>query len=82
MPNLWPILQSNYARKLQLQSHKYKQFTGNDDYRVAIYERKMFIRLATGQEANLIDALQLQRGNEDGLYFNSGVAIYNHKKFV
>ena len=42
-----------YARKLQLQSHKYKQFTNNFDSRIVIYEHKMFIRLATDWMLNI-----------------------------
>ena len=43
----WPILKTFYARKLWLQSHTWLENTPYYNPRVVIYERKMFIRLAT-----------------------------------
>ena len=47
---LWPILYSLYDRNLRLQSCTWLENTPYYDPRVVIYERKMFIRLATGED--------------------------------
>ena len=39
---------STLVNQLWLKSRKYKQFPSKYDSRVVIYERKMFMRLATG----------------------------------
>ena len=44
------VLYSLYERKLQLRSRKYKQFTSNYNYKVVIYARRYFIRLAIDRQ--------------------------------
>ena len=41
-------IKSPYNRNLRLKCRKYKQFTSKYHYRVVIYARRGFIRLATG----------------------------------
>ena len=46
--NLWPILKTFYARKLRLWGRNMGYFPVRYDSRVINYDRRGFIRLATG----------------------------------